>query len=314
MTDGPATASPTARTGSDHPPGTPPPATAPVPASTMPGTDGTPPSAEPVISAHDLAASYGRAPVWEGATFEVRPGEFVGVLGPNGAGKSTLLRMLLGLLSPAAGTLEVFGEPPRRGNPSIGYVPQRRPVDPDLRLAGTEFVRLGIDGHRWGVGRPGGHQALARRVAAAVAAVDAGEYAGHGIGSMSGGELQRLMLAQAIISQPRLLLLDEPLANLDVRNQVSVAHLVAGLARARQMAVLLIAHDINPILPVLDRVAYVARGRVTVGRPDEVITSERLSALYQANVEVLSDSRGRLFVVGLEEETAHPHIAPAGEH
>jgi zinc/manganese transport system ATP-binding protein len=265
------------------------------------------PSPTPVVSAHDLAASYGRTRVWEGATFDLAAGEFVGLLGPNGAGKSTLLRMLLGLLSPAAGTLRVFDEPPRRGNPSIGYVPQRRPIDPDLRLAATEFVKLGLTGHRWGIGRPGQGPELARRVGQAVTAVGAEGYADHAVGTLSGGELQRLMLAQAVISEPRLLLLDEPLANLDVRNQVAVAQLVAGLARARGIAVLLIAHDVNPILPVLDRVAYVARGRVTIGRPDEVITSAHLSTLYEGNVEVLKDSRGRLFVVGLEEETAHPH-------
>jgi zinc/manganese transport system ATP-binding protein len=124
---------------------------------------------------------------------------------------------------------------------------------------------------------------------------------------MSGGELQRLMLGQAVVGAPRLLLLDEPLASLDVRNQMSVAQLVGTLARARQIAVLLIAHDVNPLLPVLDRVMYIARGQVTVGRPDQVITSEHLSALYGANVEVLRDSQGRLFVVGLEEEAAHPH-------
>jgi zinc/manganese transport system ATP-binding protein len=124
---------------------------------------------------------------------------------------------------------------------------------------------------------------------------------------MSGGELQRLMLAQAIVGAPRLLLLDEPLASLDVRNQLSVAQLVATLARARAMAVLLIAHDVNPLLPVLDRVMYIARGKITVGPPEQVITSEHLSALYDADVEVLRDSQGRLFVVGLEEEAAHPH-------
>lgn len=260
-----------------------------------------------VISATDLAASYRRSAVWSGATFDVAPGEFVGVLGPNGAGKSTLLKLLLGLLRPAAGRLSVLGEPPKRGNPAIGYVPQRRPIDPDLRLAGTELVKLGLTGHRWGIGLPGRNAELGRRVNDAVAAVGAEGYADHALGTMSGGELQRLLLAQAIISEPRILLLDEPMASLDVRNQVGVARLVAGVARARGIAVMLIAHDVNPLLPVLDRVMYIARGKVTVGRPDQVITSEHLSSLYEANVEVLRDSRGRLFVVGLEEEVAHPH-------
>jgi len=266
-----------------------------------------------IVSARDLAAAYGRTPVWSGATFDVAPGEFVGVLGPNGAGKSTLLRMVLGLLKPAAGSLTVLGAPPRRGNRAIGYVPQRRPIDPEMRLAGVELVRLGVHGHRWGVGVPSRRPAVDAAVDDAIAAVSAEGFAGHAVGTLSGGELQRLMLAQAIVSDPRLLLLDEPLASLDVRNQVGVAGLVSALAKARQIGVLLIAHDVNPLLPVLDRVMYVARGKVTVGPPSEVITAEHLSALYDAHVEVLRDSRGRIFVVGLDEEVAHPHDA-GGEH
>jgi zinc/manganese transport system ATP-binding protein len=261
----------------------------------------------PVVIARDLAAAYRANPVWSDATFDIDPGEFVAVLGPNGAGKSTLFRLLLGLLRPSSGTLAVLGEPPHRGNSAIGYVPQRRPIDPDQRLAGSEFVKLGLSGHRWGVGLPRGRADVDLRVAEAVAAVGAESFVDHSIGTLSGGELQRLSLAQAIISQPRLLLLDEPLASLDVRNQVGVAGLVATLARVRGIAVLLIAHDVNPLLPLLDRVMYVARGRVTIGAPEQVITSENLSSLYDANVEVLSDRHGRLFVVGLDDETAHPH-------
>src|SRR5262249_4810387 len=156
---------------------------------------------------------------------------------------------------------------------------QRRPFDAELRLAGTEFVKLGLTGHRWGTGMPRRHAEVARRVADAVTAVGAEGFADHPVGTLSGGELQRLMVAQAIISEPRILLLDEPLANLDVRNQVSVAQLVANIARTRAIAALLIAHDVNPLLPFLNRVMYIARGRVTVGRPDEVITSEHLSSL-----------------------------------
>jgi zinc/manganese transport system ATP-binding protein len=260
-----------------------------------------------VVSARELAAAYRGHEVWAGATFDISPGEFVGVLGPNGAGKSTMLRLLLGLLRPAAGSLSVFGAAPQRGNPAIGYVPQRRPIDPDMRLAGVEYVKLGVSGHRWGTGLPARRRAAEVAIADSVRAVGAESYLHRPAGSLSGGELQRLMLAQAIVSQPRLLLLDEPLASLDVRSQVGVAALVGSLARARQIAVLLIAHDVNPLLPFLDRVMYIARGKVTAGRPAEVITSERLSALYGANVEVLRDSRGRLFVVGLDDEITHPH-------
>ena len=260
-----------------------------------------------IIDAQSLGVSYGTRSVWSDATFTVAPGEFVAVLGPNGAGKTTLLRVLLGLLYPSAGSVSVLGRAPRRGNAAIGYVPQRRPVDPELRLAGTELVKLGVTGRRWGIGWPGSGAPLRRQVAEAVMAVGAEAFAGLPIGTLSGGELQRLALAQTIVGGPQLLLLDEPLASLDVRNQVAVSHLVADLARDRGMAAMLIAHDVNPLLPVLDKVIYIAGGRLTVGRPEEVITSKQLSALYDANVEVLRDSRGRMFVVGLEDEHAHPH-------
>jgi zinc/manganese transport system ATP-binding protein len=259
------------------------------------------------VEAYDLAVAYGRRTVWSGAEFSVGRGEFVAVLGPNGAGKTTLLRVLLGLLRPSAGTVSVLGQPPRRGSAEIGYVPQRRPVDAELRLAGTELVKLGLTGRLWGTGLPGRGADIRRRVDDAVAAVGADAFADKPIGTLSGGELQRLALAQTIVSEPQILLLDEPLASLDVRNQAGVAHLVATLARARGMAVLLIAHDVNPLLPVLDRVVYIARGKLTIGRPDEVITSQNLSLLYDTNVEVLRDSRGRMFVVGLDDEVAHPH-------
>jgi zinc/manganese transport system ATP-binding protein len=264
-------------------------------------------SSTAVIEASGLAVGYGRRQVWSGADFSVGPGEFVGVLGPNGAGKTTLLRVVLGLLQPSSGRVSVLGRPPRRGNPAIGYVPQRRPVDAELRLAGTELVRLGLAGARWGTGWPGRRAEQRRRIDDAVAAVGAEGFADHPIGTLSGGELQRLALAQAIVSDPRILLLDEPLASLDIRNQVGVAHLVATLARARGIAVMLIAHDVNPLLPVLDRVIYVAGAKLTIGRPEQVITSDNLSRLYDANVEVLRDSRGRMFVVGLDDEAAHPH-------
>jgi zinc/manganese transport system ATP-binding protein len=201
----------------------------------------------------------------------------------------------------------VLGSPPRRGNRDIGYVPQRRPIDPEMRLAGVELVKLGVHGHQWGTGLPGGRAAVDAAAEEAIAAVGADAFADHAIGTLSGGELQRLMLAQAIVSRPQLLLLDEPLASLDVRNQVGVAGLVARLAKSRQIAVLLIAHDVNPLLPVLDRVMYIARGKVTIGLPSDVITADHLSSLYDTNVEVLRDSKGRVFVVGLDEEAAHPH-------
>ncbi len=265
-------------------------------------------TASAVVRADELAASYGPAEVWSGANFEIGPGELVVVLGPNGAGKSTLLRLLLGLVSPAAGRLEVLGSTPRRGNPHIGYVPQARPVEAETAFRGLDLVRLGLDGHRFGlpVGRRAAREARAR-VAEAVAAVGAERYAGRRIGQLSGGERQRLWLAQALVGKPDLLLLDEPLASLDLRAQAAMAELVGELARELSLSVVLVAHDLNPLRHVVDRVCYVAAGKVMIGEPEKVVTTEVLSELYQAPVEVLVDSRGRRFVVGIDEELAHPH-------
>ena len=278
-----------------------------------PFPDGGSRPGQPVVEAAGLASGYRDRIVWSGADFTVGPGEFLTVLGPNGAGKSTLLRMLLGLLPPAHGTLRVLGEPPRRGNPAIGYVPQRRVMDPDLAIGSAELVSLGTDGHRWGM-RLSRKRAHERReaVAEALAAVGAGGYARQPAGRLSGGEQQRLQLAQALVSQPQLMLLDEPLASLDLRSQREVSELVARLREQQGFAVVLVTHDINPVLPFTDRVMYVAGGGVCVGPPGEVITSENLSKLYQSEVEVLTDSHGRVFVAGLEGETAHPH-SPRGD-
>lgn len=265
---------------------------------------GSPPLSGPVIVADDLAAAYGSRLIWQDASFTVEAGEFVAVLGPNGSGKSTLLRLVLGLLPPAAGSLIVLGERPHRGNPDVGYVPQRRNIDRDLPVRGRDFIHLGIDGNHWGV-EVGNAAANHQRVDQAIASVDALAYADRPIGRLSGGEQQRLLLAQALAGRPKMLLLDEPLASLDLRNQIVIAELVADLARANNLTVLLIAHDINPLLPIVDRVLYVAHGGVAIGKPADVITTEQLSRLYDAPIEVLHDSHGHMFVVGLEAESAH---------
>jgi len=261
-------------------------------------------SIPPAIVAEGLAAAYGDRLIWQNASFTVKTGEFVAVLGPNGSGKSTLLRLLLGLTPPAAGSLEVLGKRPHRGNAQIGYVPQRRNIDRDLPVRGRDFVHLGIDGNRWGVAL-GNTADSHQQVDQAIMAVEARAYADRPIGRLSGGEQQRLLLAQALAGGPQMLLLDEPLASLDLRNQIVIAELVAELARANKLTVLLIAHDINPLLPIVDRVLYVAHGGVAIGKPAEVITTEQLSRLYDAPIEVLHDTHGHMFVVGLEAESAH---------
>lgn len=252
-----------------------------------------------------MSARYDGRAVWSGASFDIPAGSFTAVLGPNGSGKTTLLRLVLGLLRPSSGSLTVMGQAPSRGDPSIGYVPQRSEFDPDLSIRGRDFVHLGLDGHRWGIDLMG--DGNHRAIDAAIEAVGASAYAGKSIGRLSGGEQQRLLLAQALVGEPRLLLMDEPLSYLDVRNQGTIVQLISDVARGRGLTVILIAHDVNPLLRHIDNVVYVAAGRVAMGRPEEIITTERLSEIYGAPIEVIRDSRGRVFVVGLEEEIAHPH-------
>jgi zinc/manganese transport system ATP-binding protein len=258
------------------------------------------------IAARGLAAGYGSKAIWSEANFSIPSGSFTAILGPNGAGKSTLIRLILGLLHPLAGKLEVLGESPRRGNPRIGYVPQGSTFDPELSIRGRDFVGLGVDGHRWGVRLTGREQGAAA-TDVAIAAVSAQSYADRQLGRLSGGEQQRLLLAQALVGQPNLLLMDEPLSHLDVRNQGAIVQLISQVARERHLTVLLIAHDVNPLLSHIDHVLYIAQGKLAMGKPADIITSETLSAIYSAPVEVLRDRLGRIFVVGLEEEVSHPH-------
>lgn len=259
-----------------------------------------------IVTANGLCAGYGDSLVWQDASFSIRAGEFVGILGPNGTGKTTLFRLLLGLLPPKAGMLTLFDEKPKRGNARIGYVPQRHTVEPELRIDALEVVRLGTCAGRWGFDLPGEARREREEALQAMKSVGAEELAHRPLGVLSGGELQRVFLAQALAGHPDLLLLDEPLANLDIRREGELVALIAEVVRTRHVTALLIAHNINPLLPVLDRVMYVANGRVATGEPSEVLNSESLSKLYHSHVEVLRDSRGRIAIVGAEEG-AHYH-------
>ncbi len=269
----------------------------------LPATGG---SGRAAIAVRGGGVSLGHRWVWRDVDLSIGEGEFVVVLGPNGAGKTTLLRILLGLLRLDEGSVDVLGRQPQHGRRLVGYVPQRRALDRDLYVRARDLVSLGVDGTRWGIALPGGGRRAQRAmVEEALDAVGASGYADQPVGHLSGGEQQRLLLAQALVTCPRILLLDEPLASLDLRSQAVVSSLVASIARERGITVVLVAHDVNPLVSVLDRVAYVARGRITVGRPEEVITSERLTELYDYPVEVLRDSRGRIVVVGLDDRDAH---------
>ncbi|HEV2980409.1 MAG TPA: ATP-binding cassette domain-containing protein, partial [Solirubrobacteraceae bacterium] len=272
------------------------------------------PASGAAVTMRGAEARVGGRVVWSGVDLDVAAGEFMALLGANGAGKSTLLKALLGLQPLVAGSLSVLGSAPGRANSQIGYLPQRRAFDAGTRLRGCDIVGLGLDGDRWGIplAWPWGPPARRRRerrrrIFAAIELVGAGAYARRPIGELSGGEQQRLLIAQALVRRPRLLLLDEPLDSLDLPNQASVSALVAQICRREGVAVLLVAHDVNPLLPYLDRVAYLAAGHAVSGAVDEVINGRALSALYGVPIEVLRTSDGRLVVVGQPEAPAHHH-------
>jgi zinc/manganese transport system ATP-binding protein len=251
------------------------------------------------IVAKDLAAGYREKTVWRDANFEFGRGEFVAVIGPNGAGKTTLFRLLLGLQHPLSGSIRIFDAQPKRGNPQIGYVPQRHLIDSDTNIECLELVRLGLSGKKWGF-NPVSHGDRDSAYAA-LEGVGATELAHRPLGVLSGGELQRIFLAEALVSDPDILLLDEPLSNLDMRRETDLLHLVDDVVRKRGVTALLIAHNINPLLPHLDKVMYIANGRVATGKPTEILTSERLTELYGIQVEVLRDPHGNVAIIGVEE-------------
>ena len=270
---------------------------------------------EPVVQLSAAAARVGGNDIWSGVNITVQHGEFVAILGPNGSGKSTLLKVLLGLQPVAEGAVRVLGSPPGRRNRDIGYLPQRRAFDGDVRIRGVDIVRLGLDGDRWGTPlpllsrllRPAAYRARQEQIARVIELVGASGYAQRPIGQCSGGEQQRLLIAQALIRRPRILVLDEPLDSLDVPSQAGISALIQQVCREQGVAVLLVAHDVNPILSYLDKVMYVAGGTAVAGRPAEVITAETLTRLYGTPIDVLHDRAGRLVVVGQRDVPAEHH-------
>jgi zinc/manganese transport system ATP-binding protein len=254
------------------------------------------------LQLEDAAVSRGGRSIWKGVTLRVETGEYVAVLGPNGVGKSTLIQAILGLLPLAAGSL-------RQAVSLLGYLPQRHSFDSSLRLRARDLVRLGLDGNRWGLPLPfaPGSREIARRLDEVLEVVGAAAYAGRPVGELSGGEQQRILIARALVRRPRMLLMDEPLESLDLGNQQAISALARDICRSEGVTVIMVAHDVNPILRDLDRVIYMAGGSAVIGRPEEVITSEKLSALYNAHIEVLRTSDGRLFVVGQQPEAISYH-------
>ena len=272
-----------------------------VPVQTLPPTR----TAAAAVSLRGAGVRFGDRALWDGLDLDIAPGEFLAVLGPNGSGKTTLVRVLLGLLPLTSGEVRIAGAAPRRGNPTIGYVPQQKALDADLPLRGRDLVGLGLDGHRPGLGLRGRRERRAR-VDAALAAVGGADYADRPVGRLSGGEQQRLRVAQALVGDPDVLLCDEPLLSLDLAHQRIVTGLIDARRRTAGTAVLFVTHEINPVLPLVDRVLYLVGGRFRIGPPEEVMTSAVLSELYRTDVDVLR-VRDRLVVIGADGRGDHCH-------
>jgi zinc/manganese transport system ATP-binding protein len=279
-------------------------------------------SSEAVLSVEGLCVRIAGRQVLDRLDFAIAPGEFTGLIGSNGAGKTTLFRAILGLQASSGGRIRISGRPRSRRNTTIGYVPQKFLLDPDLPLRGRDLVGLGLDAQRLGF-------TLKRRrrrelVEEMLAAVAAESFADTRVGRLSGGEQQRILIAHALISGPRLLLADEPLANLDLRSSQEVVSLLAKVCRERGVAILISAHEINPLLPVMDRIVYLAGGRAVSGTSEEVIRADVLSKLYGHHVDVI-DVHGRVLIVagagpdadlsGCEDSVEHEpeHVPEPGE-
>jgi zinc/manganese transport system ATP-binding protein len=270
------------------------------------------PTPQEILSVESLGVRLDGRQVLDDVSVHVGAGQFTGLIGSNGAGKTTLFRVILGLTSAAAGEVLIAGRPRSRRNPLIGYVPQKFSLDPDAPLRARDLVALGVDGHRFGPVIPSRQRRAV--VDEMLDAVGGRGFADTRVGLLSGGEQQRVLIAHALASRPQLLLLDEPLANLDLRSASEVVALVAGIARRQRLAVLISAHEINPLLPVMDQIVYLAAGRAVQGRTDEVITSEVLSRLYGHHVDVLN-VHGRILVVAdVGQRAIDDDAPPDGAH
>ena len=257
-----------------------------------------------VLAVDGVSVALGGRQILDQVTFSVAAGEFTGLIGSNGAGKTTLLRVILGLQAPAAGQVRIGGLARNWRSRSIGYVPQKVLLDPDMPMRARDLVGLGLDGHRFGMPVPSAkRKALIDEM---LSAVNAQRFADARLGTLSGGEQQRVLIAHALISRPQLLLLDEPLANLDLHSGQEIIALLHRIAVEYRIAVLLSAHEMNTLLPVMDRVVYLADGRAAAGTTEQVIRTEVLSGLYGHPVEVLRVN-GRILVVAGDADPGALH-------
>jgi zinc/manganese transport system ATP-binding protein len=260
----------------------------------------------PLLAIKNASLAFGERTLWSNLNIEIKPHEFIAVIGSNGSGKTTLLKAILGQEKLLQGSIEFLGKPVARGSRRMGYIPQHRSIDSATPMRAVDMLRLGLDGHRFGL--PISSRAANKKVEHILGCVDAFDLAGKRVGELSGGELQRLRVGQAVIDEPDLILADEPLSALDLAQQKVIADLLDQERREHNSAVIFVTHDVNPILSMVDRVLYLANGKFKIGTPDEVLRSEVLTELYGTPVDVIRD-HGRILVVGADNQHHHDHTA-----
>lgn len=260
-----------------------------------------------ILSMRDGGVVLGGRTIWRQASFDIDSGSITAVLGPNGSGKSTLLNLILGLVPLSEGSLLVFGEPPHRGNRRVGYLAQTKDADSMSTITGRDYVGLGFDGPRFGWGRDRTKRDVIKK---ALALTGTTAYANQPLASLSGGQRQRIALAHATVFKPDLLLLDEPLASLDLAARAEIVDLINLVRDTTGAAIVVVAHDLNPLASIVGNVLWIARRQVRGGAVDEIVNEAVLSELYGHPVEIIVTPRGRRIIVGLEEEFAHPHPHP----
>lgn len=256
----------------------------------------------PVLSIKNASLAFGERALWSNLNLEIKPQEFIAVIGSNGSGKTTLLKAILGQEKLSSGSIEFLGKPVGRGSRRIGYIPQHRTIDAATPMRAIDMLRLGLDGHKFGL--PLSSSAANAKVQHILGCVDAFDLADKKVGELSGGELQRLRVGQAVIDEPDLILADEPLSALDLAQQKIIADLLDQERREHDSAVIFVTHDVNPVLSMVDRVLYLANGNFKIGTPDEVLRSDVLSKLYGTSVDVIRD-QGRILVVGADSHHHH---------
>jgi zinc/manganese transport system ATP-binding protein len=267
-----------------------------------------------LLAVDNVSVSLGGRLVLRNVSFTLAPGEFCGLIGSNGSGKTTLLRSILGLTPPSSGAVTINGG---HSLSALGYVPQKLELDSQMPLRARDLVELGLTGNIFGLPLPSKSRKAA--VDSMLAAVDATRFADQRVGNLSGGQQQRILIAHALIRRPKLLLLDEPLANLDIRAVAEILLLLRKLAREHNITVLISAHDMNPLMGTMDRLVYLAQGRAASGTPAEIVRTEVLSALYGYHIDVIR-VHGRVLVIAacapdempaaLDEHPAHVTAIP----